>query len=90
MNCPKCGSGTYVVDSRHKPSRIYRRRECRVCGNRFSTAEINEEQVRSLIDKSIAMLRQEMDTAINGIHGQMQDALGVKERVQEDETESET
>ena len=80
MICPKCGRGTYVVDSRHKPGRIYRRRECRVCKNRFSTAELNEEQVRSLIDFSVTVLKQETDTAIDSIRGQLYEALGVKER----------
>lgn len=45
MNCPECGSPiTCIVNSRHKNGTIRRRRECEVCGNRFSTYEVNEKQ----------------------------------------------
>ena len=48
MKCPKCGaeySRLRVVDSR--PSVYYgvrRRRECEVCGTRFTTCEISQAQ----------------------------------------------
>jgi transcriptional regulator NrdR family protein len=41
MRCPLCHSGRLSVeDSRHRDGFVYRRRECRDCGHRFSTIEI--------------------------------------------------
>lgn len=79
MDCPKCGSGTYVVDSRHKPHRVYRRRECRICGNRFSTAELNEEQIRTLVDSSVEVLKEKVDASIDVIKHQIYESLGINE-----------
>jgi transcriptional regulator NrdR family protein len=41
MMCPKCGrSGVCrVIDSRENKDGTYRRRECTMCGTRFSTME---------------------------------------------------
>ncbi len=44
MNCPHCdafcGNGEgMVIDSRHTEHGIYRRRNCRMCGRRWSTTE---------------------------------------------------
>ncbi|MGD2146636.1 MAG: transcriptional regulator NrdR [Anaerolineae bacterium] len=40
MKCPFCGHlGTRVVDTNKKESSIRRRRECKDCGERFSTME---------------------------------------------------
>lgn len=41
MNCPKCGCGTFVKDSRHDEDQVRRRRECGECKYRFSTVEID-------------------------------------------------
>lgn len=43
MNCPKCGSKTYIVDSRasNRYKQSYRRRRvCYHCKTRFTTYEI--------------------------------------------------
>lgn len=41
MNCPKCGSDDgFVKESRTRNFNRYRRRQCNVCGYRFSTIEI--------------------------------------------------
>ena len=40
MTCPKCNGITSVLDSRERYGKVYRRRECLNCGNRFSTHEI--------------------------------------------------
>lgn len=43
MNCPKCGAENMskVVDIRNKGDRgTYRRRECTICGYRFSSMEV--------------------------------------------------
>ena len=39
MNCPECGSKTYVTDSRSPR----RRRRCRSCDCRFSTVELKAD-----------------------------------------------
>ena len=41
MNCPRCGSGTRVLETRHLPeNQTRRRRVCVYCGQRFTTYEI--------------------------------------------------
>ncbi len=43
MQCPFCGAkDTRVLDSRPAELRIRRRRECAVCGKRFTTYEAVE------------------------------------------------
>ena len=47
MICTKCGGETKTIDSRKRRGTVIRRRECLVCGYRFSTEEIllqKEEQ----------------------------------------------
>jgi transcriptional regulator NrdR family protein len=82
MNCPKCGSGTYVVDSRTKEFGVYRRRECRVCGNRISTTETDSESFRRLMEKTIADLKGQFDEAIDNVNKQFCNSLNIKERIQ--------
>lgn len=72
MNCPRCGGGTYVVDSRTKEFGVYRRRECQVCGKRFTTAD----------------LKGQFDEAIDNVKEQFCKTLNIKERIQNDENES--
>ena len=38
--CPKCGGDSYIVDGRNKKYGYRRRRECELCGFRWSTLEI--------------------------------------------------
>lgn len=46
MKCPKCESKTKVMDSRLiEFNRVRRRRRCKECGYRFSTLEVNIEDV---------------------------------------------
>ena len=47
MNCPNCGGKTRTIDSRDRDegNMTYRRRECRKCGERFTTFEIAEENL---------------------------------------------
>ncbi len=41
MKCPKCGEpGSTVVDSRNADAARRRRRECKKCGERFTTTEV--------------------------------------------------
>ena len=67
MNCPKCGSGTYVMDSRVKGYGVYRRRFCPICCNRFTTHETNSDIFDQFLDQTIAELKTEMASAIDHI-----------------------
>ncbi len=54
MKCPFCGhDDTGVVDSRETPDQrqIRRRRECKSCGERFTTYEAVEEVVPQVVKK---------------------------------------
>lgn len=42
MNCLKCDGRTRAYDSRTRDGVRWRRRECEVCGHRFSTYEVPE------------------------------------------------
>lgn len=38
--CPRCGSDSFVYDTREQPDgSIFRRRKCRECGVKFETVE---------------------------------------------------
>ncbi len=39
MDCPYCGGSSRVIDSRPMSDGVRRRRECTVCGRRFTTHE---------------------------------------------------
>lgn len=51
MNCPICGGITFVKDSRTDEDCVKRRRECKECGYRFSTAEIDMDYYETLKEK---------------------------------------
>mgnify|MGYP003668832523 FL=1 len=53
MLCSKCLNKSDVVDSRHllKENIIRRRRQCRKCGERFGTLEIQTEDLAKIEDK---------------------------------------
>ena len=55
MKCPACNSGdSHVLDSRHteEGNSIRRRRECAVCGKRFTTYEVIETSPIVVIKKN--------------------------------------
>lgn len=39
MNCPECGSETLVLRTTDRGTSVTRRRKCRQCGHRVTTAE---------------------------------------------------
>ena len=41
MTCPYCEGPTGIADSRKNEDSIIRRRECKKCGKRFKTIEID-------------------------------------------------
>ena len=56
MRCEKCGAyDSRVIDSRMRESRDMkcRRRECRICGGRFSTIEVKWSEISNLIEGQI-------------------------------------
>jgi transcriptional regulator NrdR family protein len=48
MTCPVCGERTLIYNSRPDKSgeSVWRRRKCRVCGHRFTTIEVDAEQLK--------------------------------------------
>ena len=49
MICPKCGGDLMTKDSRpHPGNTIRRRRECYVCGIRFTTFEIPKSELEKM------------------------------------------
>lgn len=48
MNCPTCGSATHVIDSRKATRWVRRRRECKECGERFTTIEMPQQEAEAL------------------------------------------
>jgi len=64
MQCPKCGlSENDVIDSRKDGfDGIRRRRECKGCGNRFTTHEYpNAKKMKILYSKMKQMFNSEED-----------------------------
>lgn len=64
MNCPICNAATRVINSRPEDDRIHRRRECQICGHRFSTVELegvhigpSKRALRAKVDALIDMLQ---------------------------------
>ena len=50
MRCPGCGGGNAVViDVRYKGTWRRRRYECKLCGARFVTQEIPEEELGKVV-----------------------------------------
>jgi transcriptional regulator NrdR family protein len=56
MTCPKCYGMTAVKDSREREGKVYRRRECINCGNRFSTHEIPIDTLNATYKKINALI----------------------------------
>ena len=50
MNCPVCDAETCVIDTRKQIDSVNRRRECTVCGHRFSTVEIDKDYYKKQIE----------------------------------------
>ena len=49
MKCPQCKTGSaWVMCSREKEGSIRRRRRCKKCGYRFTTAEINVDDLKKI------------------------------------------
>lgn len=49
MICPNCGAKTGVISTRRSRRAIRRRRECKVCGHRFTTYEVQAVYLSDLL-----------------------------------------
>lgn len=62
MKCIKCGGDTYTIMTRTRvASYVQRRKECPICGARFSTYEFTDDvvqQVVALLDGKKELIRQ--------------------------------
>lgn len=72
MTCPNCGGNTKVIDSRPQEDSVYRRRECLVCKERFSTTEIDmqmyEKMAKDTLSEIQAKVNETMDQIKNNIN----------------------
>ena len=60
--CPDCDGSTTITDSRLRPDgAIHRRRECLVCGFRFSTIEVEEFMYDDASRAEIIRLREHIE-----------------------------
>ena len=48
MNCPKCEGKTTVIDSRTIDEYVARKRQCKVCGYKFYTEEVEVEESEAM------------------------------------------
>ena len=48
MTCPVCGEKTRTTNSRSNVESVRRRRECRECGHRFTTIELEVDLYRKI------------------------------------------
>jgi transcriptional repressor NrdR len=55
MTCPICCGNTRVLETRFKEDSVYRRRECLICKERFSTTEIDVELYKRIIKNSVVL-----------------------------------
>lgn len=54
MRCPRCDAeAIHVLETRHAAGAIRRRRECRVCGWRWSTTEMPRLSGRSSVEQAL-------------------------------------
>lgn len=51
MTCPQCNGRTEIYDSRHEDDAVNRKRQCRKCGFRFQTIEIDKDYYERLVKK---------------------------------------
>lgn len=48
--CKKCGGSGYVYQSRKKENgSVYRRRKCQLCGNKWTTIELEVTYMKGII-----------------------------------------
>lgn len=87
MNCPKCRSETRVVDSRMNEDSIRRRRECRECGHRFSTMEVDVNYYATTMERKEKAFREAFFDGFSELGARLYCALGFEERENDGESD---
>ncbi len=64
MLCPVCGGKTAVIDSRGLEDEVTRRRECRECGHRFTTIEVDLDIYERITPPDYQMIRAKVDRSL--------------------------
>lgn len=54
MICPSCGGKFKVIDTRSDQEIVYRRRECKDCGERYTTYEFRPGQLIDLFEENLS------------------------------------
>ncbi len=70
MPCPQCSGKTRTVESRIGEAAVRRRRQCKECGHRFSTRELEDgalKQLRERITGLLAENAQLRDQVVDGL-----------------------
>jgi transcriptional regulator NrdR family protein len=70
MPCPQCSGKTRTLDSRTSEVHVRRRRQCKDCGHRFSTRELEDgalKQLRERITGLLAENAQLRDRLVDGL-----------------------
>lgn len=67
MTCPSCGGDTKVINSRSQEDSVYRRRECLICKERFSTTEIDLQMYEKLAYASLSNIREKVNEVMEQI-----------------------
>ena len=67
MTCPNCGGDTKVIDSRQQEDSVYRRRECLICKERFSTTEIDLQMYEKLAYASLSNIQEKVNEVMEQI-----------------------
>lgn len=67
MTCPSCGGNTKVIDSRPQEDSVYRRRECLVCKERFSTTEIDMQMYEKLAKDTLIEIQEKVNETMDQI-----------------------
>ncbi len=69
MKCPYCGNeNSRVIDSRPSEDRKRRRRQCVVCGRRFTTYEIVEQPLRIVVKRDGTLEPYDRNKLLSGIY----------------------
>lgn len=79
MKCPECGGKTQTFDTYHWKEFTRRRRECLVCGQRFSTIEM--QIADGIHSKRIAAMIAKRKSLLGAIGESFQDLLEELERI---------
>lgn len=76
MTCPHCGSdSTTVLHTGDFEDYVRRRRECKKCGSRFYTVEIDEDMYSKMTPVAKTELREAIDSGLAKLKTDLYKAL---------------